>query len=331
MAIQVQRRAFIGALGGAAGWPLAARTQQSAMPVIGFLGSESPDLFTDRLRGFRQGLSESGYIEGKNVVVEYRWADGQNDRWPALATELVSRQVTVITAPGSTAASLAAKAATTTIPIVFFIGGDPVAAGLVASLARPGGNVTGVTTLSVEVGAKRVELMREAIPSVTIMALLVNPTNPNNAEAVSRETRAAAHMLGLQLHVLHASTEREFDSVFASLAQLRAGALVISPDPFFFSRCEQLGALTLRHKMPTISPYREFAAAGGLISYGTNIADLFRQVGAYTSRILKGEKPADLPVQQVTKVDMLINLKTARAFGLTFPITLLGRADEVIE
>jgi putative ABC transport system substrate-binding protein len=328
----VRRRTFITLLGGAAvAWPLAARAQQAAMPVIGFLGSESPDLFADRLRGFRQGLSENGYIEGKNVEVEYRWADGQNDRWRALATELVSRQVTVITAPGSTAASLAAKAATTTIPIVFFIGGDPVAVGLVASLARPGGNVTGVTTLSVEVGAKRVELIREAIPSVTIMALLVNPTNPNNAEAVSRETQAAAHMLGLQLHVLHASTERDFDSVFASLAQLRAGALVISPDPFFFSRCEQLGVLTLRHTIPTISPYREFAAAGGLISYGTNIADLFRQVGAYTSRILKGEKPADLPVQQVTKVDMMINLKTAKAFGLTFPITLLGRADEVIE
>jgi putative tryptophan/tyrosine transport system substrate-binding protein len=327
----MKRRQFMTLLGGAAAWPLAARAQQAAMPVIGFLGTESLDLFADRLRGFRQGLSESGYVEGKNVAVEYRWADGQNDRWPALAAELVHRQVTVITAPGSTAAALAAKGATTTIPIVFFIGGDPVAVGLVPSLARPGGNVTGLTTLSVEVGAKRLELMREAVPTATIMALLTNPTNANNAEAVSQETQAAARMFGLRLHVLHASAEREFDTVFAQLSQLGANALVISPDPFFFSRCEQLGALTLRHAMPTISPYREFAAAGGLISYGTNVTDLFRQVGAYTSRILKGEKPADLPVQQVTKVDLIINLKTAKAFGLTFPITLLGRADEVIE
>jgi putative ABC transport system substrate-binding protein len=328
----MNRRAIITLLGSAvAARPIAARAQQAAMPVIGFLGSESMDLFADRLHGFRQGLSESGYVEGKNVAVEYRWADGQNDRWPALATELVHRQVTVITAPGSTAAALAAKRATTTIPIVFFIGGDPIAVGLVASLARPGGNVTGVTTLSVEVGAKRLELMSEAVPTATIMALLTNPTNANNAETVSRETQAAARMFGLQLHVLHASAEREFDTVFVQLSQLGANALVISPDPFFFSRCKQLGALTLRHAMPTISPYREFAAAGGLISYGTNVTDVFRQVGAYTSRILKGENPADLPVQQVTKVDMIINLKTAKAFGLTFPITLLGLADEVIE
>jgi putative tryptophan/tyrosine transport system substrate-binding protein len=327
----MRRREFITLLGGAAAWPLAARAQQRAMPVIGFLGSESLDLFADRLRGFHQGLGENGYIEGKNVALEYLWANGQNDRWPALAAELIRRQVTVITAPGSTAAALAAKAATTTIPIVFFIGGDPVAVGLVASLARPGGNVTGVTTLSVEVGAKRLELMREAVPTATIVALLINPTNANNAEAVSRETQGAARMLGLQLHVLHASAEREFDTVFAQLAQIGANALVISPDPFFFSRCEQLGALTLRHAIPAISPYRGFAAAGGLISYGTNITDLFRQVGAYTSRILKGEKPAELPVQQVTKVDLIINLNTAKAFGLTFPITLLGRADEVIE
>jgi putative tryptophan/tyrosine transport system substrate-binding protein len=328
----MHRRKFIILLGGAAAaWPLVARAQQAGMPVIGFLGSESLDLFADRLRGFHQGLSESGYIEGKNVAVEYRWAEGRNDRWPALAAELVRRQVRVITAPGSSAAALAAKAATTTIPIVFFIGGDPVAMGLVASLARPGGNVTGVTTLSVEIGAKRLELIREAVPWAKIMALLTNPTNPSNAEAVSRETQAAAHMLGVQLHVLHASAEREFDTVFAQVAQLHAEALVISPDPFFFSRCKQLGALTLGHASLAIAPYREFAAAGGLMSYGTNITELFRQVGGYTGRILNGEMPTNLPVQQVTKVDLVINLKTAKALGVTVPITLLARADEVIE
>jgi putative ABC transport system substrate-binding protein len=327
----MRRRDFITLLGGAAAWPLAGYAQQPTIPVIGFLGSESLDVFADRLRGFHQGLSESGYIEGKNVAVEYRWAEGRNDRWSALAAELVRRQVRVIAALGSTAAALAAKAATTTIPIVFFIGGDPVAMGLVASLARPGGNVTGVTTLSVEIGAKRLELIRETVSRARIMALLTNPTNPNNAEAVSRETQAAASMLGVLLHVLHASAEREFDTVLAQVAQLRADALVISPDPFFFSRCKQLGALTLGRAIPAIAPYREFAAAGGMMSYGTNITEVFRQVGGYTGRILNGEVPTDLPVQQVTKVDMVINLKTAKALGITFPISLLARADEVIE
>jgi putative tryptophan/tyrosine transport system substrate-binding protein len=301
------------------------------MPVIGYLGSESPDVFAGRLRAFRQGLSETGYVEGNNVAIEYRWAENQYDRFPALMADLVRREVTVIVAVTGTPPALAAKAATATIPIVFVTAGDPVALGLVASLNRPGGNLTGVATLTVELGPKQLEVLRELVPTATIIALLVNPTNPTNAETLSRDLQAAARTLGLQLHVLHASTERDFDAVFASLPRLRARALVIGSDPFFNSRSQQLAALALRHAMPTMYPFREYAMAGGLISYGNSFADAHRQVGAYTGRILKGTKPADLPVQQATKVELIINLTTARALGINVPLPLLGRADEVIE
>jgi putative ABC transport system substrate-binding protein len=325
----MKRRNFITLLGGAAAWPIAARGQQ-AMPVIGFLGSETPELWASRLRAFRQGLGEAGYVEGENAVIEYRWANGQYDRLPALVADLVHRQVSVIAALGGIPAALAAKTATTIIPIVFSLGIDPVEFGLVASLARPGGNVTGITSLNVEVGPKRLELVHEFVPTATIIALLLNPTNPN-VENLSRDLLLAARMLGLQPHILYASTERDFDTAFATLVQLRAQALVIGTDPFFSARGQLLAALALRHAIPTIYQSKEFAAAGGLMSYGGDSTDGSRLAGVYTGRILKGEKPADLPVQQSTKVVLIINLKTAGAFGLTFPLTLLGRADEVIE
>jgi putative tryptophan/tyrosine transport system substrate-binding protein len=324
----MRRRDFITVLGGtAATWSLAARAQQPAMPVIGFLNSSSPDLTTRLMRAFRQGLSETGYVEGQNVAIEYRWADGQNDRLPALAADLVRRQVTVIAASGP--AVLPAKAATTTIPIVFQGGFDPVAMGLVASLNRPGGNLTGVTTLGSELGPKRLELLHELIPTASNIALLLNPTGPN-VESDSKTMPAAARTLGLQLQLLSASTERDLDTVFATLTQLRASAIVIGPDAFFSNRLEQLAALALRHAVPAIYQF-EFAAAGGLISYGSSPTDSFRLVGVYTGRILKGENPADLPVQQATKVEMVINLKTAKALGIKVPLSLLTRADDVIE
>jgi putative ABC transport system substrate-binding protein len=326
----VRRRAFISLLGGAAAWPLVARAQQPAMPVIGLLGGGSPDRDAKRVGAFRQGLSNAGYVEGKNVKIEYRWAEAQYDRLPALATDLVRRQVNVIAALGGTPSAQAAKAATNTIPIVFDTAGDPVEFGLVDSLNRPGGNVTGVTLLSVELGPKLLELAHEVVPTATVMALLVNPTSPL-AETLWRETRAAARTLGLQLHVLQASTEREFDTVAAALVELRVGALLIGPDVLFTNGSDKLAALMLRHALPAIYPVREFAAAGGLISYGPSIAETWRLMGVYTGRILKGEKPADLPVQQVTKVELVINLKTAKALGITIPLTLLARADEVIE
>jgi putative tryptophan/tyrosine transport system substrate-binding protein len=325
------RREFIALLGGAAAWPLAARAQQPAMPVVGVLSAEWPDQFTDRLRAFHEGLRETGYVEGRNVAIEYRWAEGQNDRLPALAADLVRRQVAVIVTPGSTPAALVAKTATTTIPIVFYVGSDPAEVGLIASLSRPGGNVTGVTTLNVEVGAKRLELLHELVPTATIIAALINSTNPVVAETLTRDLQAAARTLGLKLHVLHASSERDFDTVFASLVQLRAGGLVIGTDALFNSRSEQLAALTTRHAVPAVYQFREFVSAGGLMSYGTTVVDTYRPLGVYTGRILKGEKPADLAVQQATKLELIINMKTAKALGITVPLPLIGRADEVIE
>jgi ABC-type uncharacterized transport system substrate-binding protein len=333
--LNVKRREFITLVGGG-GLLLAtkarrARAQQPAVPVIGFLGSASPDRWVGRMRAFHQGLSETGYAESRNVAMEYRWAEGQNDQLGPLAAELVSRQVTVIFAPGSTPAALAAKAATTTIPIVFEVASDPVELGLVTSLARPGGNITGVISLSAEVAAKRLELLHELVPTAAVVGLLVNPTNPNLADFTTKNLRAAARSLGLEMHVLHASAERDFETVFATLLQLRAGALVIGADPFFTSRLEQLAALTLRHAVPTVYQFREFTAAGGLMSYGGSLTDTFRAAGVYTGRILRGDKPAELPVQQTTKVELFLNLKTAKVLGLEVPPMLLARAHEVIE
>ena len=326
----MKRREFITLLGGAATWPLAARAQQPAMPVIGFLRNTAATGSKPIVTAFFQGLKEAGFVDGQSVAIEYRWADNQNDRLPALAADLIRRQVAVIVAAGIPAA-LAAKAATTTIPIAFEVGADPIEAGLVASLNRPGGNLTGVTTVNVELAPKRLELVHEVLPTTRSIALLVNPTSPFNAERLSTDTQIAARTLGLQLYVLHASTESDFDTVFASLVQMRAGALVINNDAFFLSRIEQLAALTVRHSVPTISAYREFTAAGGLMSYGGSLTDAYRLTGVYAGRILKGDKPADLPIQQATKVELYINQKTAKALGLTVPQALLSRADDVIE
>ncbi len=326
----LKRREFITLLGSAAAlWPLTARAQQ-AVPVVGVLSAEWPNLISDRLRAFHDGLRETGYVEGRNLAIEYRWAEGRNDRLPALAAELVRRQVTVIVAT-STPAVLAARIATTTIPIVFFVAADPVKLGLVTSLSRPEGNLTGVITLNVEVAAKRLQLLHELVPTATIVALLVNPSNTALAETITKELEAAARTLGVQLHVLHASSERELDTAFATLVQLRAGALVIGADALFNSRSEQLAELTIRHRVPAIYQFREFVSAGGLMAYGSTVLDTYRPLGVYTGRILKGEKPAELPVQQATKVELVINMKTAKALGLTVPLPLIGRVDEVIE
>jgi len=328
----IRRREFIRLLGGAAvAWPLAAQAQQpAALPVIGFLDAGSADAAAHYAAAFREGLRETGYVVGRDVAIEYRWAEGGFDRLPILTADLVRRQVAVIVAGGGAPAALAAKAATATIPIVFQMGDDPVKFGLVPSLNRPGGNITGQSAQNAELGPKRLELLHEVVPAATTLALLVNPTNLN-AETLSSDLHAAARTLGLQLQVLHASAEREIDAVFTTLLQLQAGGLMIGHDAFFNSQSERLATLALRRAMPTIYQFREFAAAGGLMSYGTDLADSYRQTGVYAGRILKGEKPGDLPILQPTKFELFINLKTAKSLGLTVPPTLLARADEVIE
>jgi putative tryptophan/tyrosine transport system substrate-binding protein len=324
----VRRRAFILALAGAAAWPQTAPAQQAATPVIGFLNSASAESWAPFVSAFRQGLGEAGFAEGRNVAIEYRWADEQYDRLPALAADLVRLQSSVIVANHVSAA--AAKAATATIPIVFTTGANPVHLGLVTSLARPSGNLTGVTTLNVELVSKRLELLHELIPTANSLALLVNPTN-SDAETVASDTRVAARALGIDLHVVEASTDLDLETVFASLAQQRVGGLVIAPDPFFVSRIESLAALALRRALPAAFEFRQFAAAGGLMSYGGSLADGYRLAGVYAGRILKGAKPADLPVEQSTKVELFLNLKTAKALGITVPLPLSGRAEEILE
>jgi putative ABC transport system substrate-binding protein len=331
MTINIARRRFIAALGGTAcAWPLTARAQQSSMPVIGFLNAASAKDYARPLSAFLKGLREADYIDGQNIKIEYLWADGRMDRLPAMAADLVHSKVAVIAAT-STAAALAAKAATTTIPIVFETGADPVKLGLVSSLRRPGGNVTGATQLNTEVTPKLLELLHELLPSSRVMALLVNPTDPALAEATAREVLGPANALGLEFHVVHASSERDFDGVFAKLIELRAGALLIGGDPLFTSHSEQLAALATRHGVPGIYKGREFAEAGGLLSYGSDITESYRLAGGYTGKILKGENPANLPVQEATKIELIINLKTAKALGITVPLPVSGRADEVIE
>jgi putative tryptophan/tyrosine transport system substrate-binding protein len=326
----MKRREFIALLGSAAAWPLAARGQQAAMPVVGFVNAATAQAAAEQLAAFLKGLSETGYIEGRNVAIEYRWAESQFDRLPAMIADLVHRQVAVIAAT-STPAAVAAKAATTTIPIVFETGIDPVQLGLVTSLNRPGGNITGATQLIAEVAPKRLELLHELVPTARAIGVLVNQAAPAVAQAQLRAIQSAANTLGLELQVLNASSEHDFDAAFADLIRLRAGGLVISADSVFLRGMEQLATLTVRHAVPAIYQFRKFAAAGGLMSYGPDIRESYRMAGMYTGRILKGAKPADLPIQQVTKVEMYINLKTARALGITIPLPLSGRADEIFE
>jgi len=325
----MKRREFITLVGGVAAWPLAAQAQQSK-PEIGFINAASAQSYARQLAAFLKGLAETGYIDDRNVAIQYRWAEGQNDRLPEMAADLVRRKVAVIAAT-STPAAVAAKSTITTVPIVFETGGNPVELGLVTSLSRLGGNVTGVTQSSVEVAPKRLELLHELIPAVRVMALLVDPTDAGTTNTTASDVMTAAHGFGLQLHILQASSEADFEGVFAKLSQLGVGGLVVAGGPFFVSHREELAAMALHHKVPVAFQHREFAAAGGLLSYGSDITDSYRLTGIYTGRILKGDKPADLPVQQATKVELYINLKTAKALGITVPLTLSGRADEIIE
>jgi putative ABC transport system substrate-binding protein len=328
----MKRREFITLLGGAAAaWPLVARAQQPAIPVIGFLDTRSPEAVVERLRRFRQGLKDTGYVEGENVAIEYRWGQNQMDRLPQLAAELVRRQVAVIVTTGGVATSFAAKAATTTIPIVFGVPEDPVRLGLVASLARPGGNLTGINFFNSELVAKRLELLRELVPGATRVAVLVNPANAVNTETTLRDVEAAARVMGLQIQVLNASTSREIDTAFATFGRERPDALFVGQDGFFNGRRLQLANMAARHAVPMASASRDIAEVGGLMSYGSDLADVFRHIGVYTGRILKGAKPADLPVEQSTKFELVINAQTARMLGLTVPDKLLVAADEVIE
>jgi putative tryptophan/tyrosine transport system substrate-binding protein len=326
----MKRRDFITLLGGAATWPLAARAQQAAMPVIGLLDPRSPDAMADRLRAFRQGLKETGHVEGENVAIEYRWAEGQYDRLPALAAELVRRQVAVIVAT-PTMSVLVAKSATATIPIVFTVGDDPVKLGLVSSLARPGGNLTGVNFFGAEVVSKRLELLRELVPRIGRLAVLVNPSNATISETTVREVEVAARGMGVQVQVFNAGSSREIDDAFANLVRERSDAVFVSGDAFLTSRRAQLATLAARYMIPSSFSQREITEAGGLMSYATNIRDTYRQAGVYVGRILKGAKPADLPVVQSSKFELVINHQTARMLGLTVPDKLLVAADEVIE
>jgi putative tryptophan/tyrosine transport system substrate-binding protein len=326
----VKRRAFIAALGGAVAWPLVARAQQPQMPVVGYLSAYAPDEGETRVAAFRRGLQEAGYVEGQNVAIEYRWAADQIDRLPAMAADLVQRHVNVIAAT-TTPGALAAQAATTTIPIVFEAGSDPVRLGLVANLNQPGGNVTGVNNLAVEITQKRLEFLHELLPTANIMAFLVNPADRALALAQTREVLSAARIRGLKLHVLNASSEGEFDGVFADIKRLRVEGLVMGTGSVFLRSVNKLAALTVRHAVPTISLWRDFPVAGGLMSYTTNVLDNYRLAGVYTARVLKGENPAELPVIQATKFDLVINLKTAKTLGITVPPSILARADEVIE
>jgi len=329
MATHIRRREFIGTLGGvAAAWPFAARAQQAVMPVIGFLNTRGPTEDPHLVVAFRQGLTETGYVEGSNVKIEYRWAEGHNDRLPELAADLVRRQVSVIAA--NSQATAAAKAATSTIPIVFITGANPVQVGFVTSLRRPGGNLTGVTSLDTELGGKRLQMLHELLPDARTIAALVNPTFPGS-DVQTADLQAAASARGLRLHILHASTAADIDAVMANVVRLQSNGLVIANDPFFNSWSEQLGGLALRHGIPAIYEFHPFVAAGGLMSYGGNITDLYRLLGIYTARVLNGEKPAELPVQQATKVELIINLKATKALGLEVPTALLVRANEVIE
>jgi putative ABC transport system substrate-binding protein len=327
----MRRREFIALVCGAAFCPCDLRAQQPRTPIVGYLGSENAELFARRLSAFRAGLRAAGYEEGRNLELTFRWADGRNDRFPALATDLVQRGVSVIAAPGSTPAALAAKAATPIIPIVFAVGADPIALGLVASLSRPGGNMTGASSLNVEVGRKRLELLRDLAPRATVVGLLVNPTNPALAKAMEKDAQEAATLLGFHVEVLPASSEQEFEPVFRALAERGAKALVIGNDAFFISQSRQLAALSVQHSVPAIHQSRQFAEAGGLVSYGGSVTEAHRQVGLYVGRILNGERPADLPVVQSSQMDLAINMATAKALGIAIPPSLLARADEVIE